>query len=193
MVRSPLGPFASPPTTDGSDMTRMSSPRFAPTRRTLILSAGALAAALPAGRLAAQDALDLRWEDLMPGEGNASALMGIVDHGQLATGFEQPQATGVVTEFDGRTVRLPGFVVPLDYSGQGVTTFILAPYVGACVHVPPPPANQLVLVTTERPYEDAQLFDPVWVTGLFQTASTSTDLATIGYTLTAERIEPYTS
>ena len=87
---------------------------------------------------------------------------------------------------------MPGFIVPIDYKGTGVTAFILVPYVGACVHVPPPPANQLVFVTTSEPYESKGLFEPVNVTGMFGTASTSTQLAEIGYALSADLIEPYT-
>jgi hypothetical protein len=86
---------------------------------------------------------------------------------------------------------MSGFVVPIDYSGTGVTAFLLVPYVGACVHVPPPPANQLVLVSTETPYESKGLFEPVTVTGMFGTASVATQLADVGYALSADAIEPY--
>ena len=68
---------------------------------------------------------------------------------------------------------------------------MLVPYVGACIHVPPPPANQLVLVTTETPYEVDGLFSAVTVTGMFGTASTSTQLADIGYALSAEDIRAF--
>ncbi|WP_428517255.1 DUF3299 domain-containing protein [Roseovarius sp.] len=60
----------------------------------------------------------------------------------------QPPSTGIRTDWTGKTVQPWGFIVPLDHEGTGVTAFILVPYVGACVHVPPPPANQLVFVTT---------------------------------------------
>ncbi len=70
-----------------------------------------------------------------------------------------------------------------------MTAFILVPFVGACVHVPPPPANQLVFVTTEVPYESSGLFEPVNVTGMFGKASTSTQLADIAYALSADHIE----
>ncbi len=76
-------------------------------------------------------------------------------------------------------------------TGAGVSTFILVPYVGACIHVPPPPANQLVFVTTGTPYESSGLFEAVNVTGMFGTASTSTQLADIGYALSADLIEPF--
>lgn len=104
---------------------------------------------------------------------------------------EQPESSGIRTDWNGQVVRLPGFIVPIDYSGTGVTAFILVPYLGACVHVPPPPANQLVFVTTEKPYESSGLFEAVNVVGMFGSASTKTQLAEIGYALSADSIEPY--
>jgi len=88
-------------------------------------------------------------------------------------------------------VRLPGFILPIDYKGTGATAFILVPYVGACVYVPPPPANQLVFVTTEEPYESEGLFEPVNVVRMFGIASISTQLAEIGCAFSADRIEPF--
>ena len=90
-------------------------------------------------------------------------------------------------------MRIPGFIVPIDYSGTGVTAFILVPYVGACVHVPPPPANQLVFVTTPKPYENSGLFEAVNVTGIFGVSTISTQLAEVGYALSADKIEPFQS
>ena len=104
---------------------------------------------------------------------------------------QQPASSGVRPDWNGQNVRLPGFIVPIDYSGKGVTAFILVPYVGACVHVPPPPANQLVFVTTQTPYENAKLFEAISVMGTFGVSSISTHLAQVGYALSAETIEPY--
>jgi len=160
------------------------------TRRTFLV---ATAATLGAGPALAKP-LDLDWDDLVP-DGDTGKLLkdlrGVVQHGQLTTGFDQEAARAVTEEFNGQTVRLPGFVVPLDFSATGVTTFILAPFVGACIHVPPPPANQLVMVTSQKPYEVSGLYDPVEVTGTFGTTATSTELAEVGYTLQASRIRPY--
>ncbi|TCL08777.1 hypothetical protein BXY66_0817 [Shimia isoporae] len=144
----------------------------------------------------ARDTVDLDWSDLIPA-GDMATLMrdlrglGVVQHGELSTGFEQAEAGGVTEAFNGQTVRIPGFVVPLDFSATGVTTFILAPFVGACIHVPPPPANQLVLVTARKPYELVDMFDAVEVTGVFGTAATSTDLAEIGYTIEDAKVRAY--
>ena len=46
----------------------------------------------------------------------------------------------------GQSVRLPGYVVPLEDLAAGIKEFLLVPYFGACVHSPPPPANQIVHV-----------------------------------------------
>ena len=75
--------------------------------------------------------------------------------------------------------------------GTAMTTALLVPYVGACIHVPPPPPNQLVLVSTNMPYESKGLFEPVNVTGVFGTSAAETQLAQVGYALSADLIEPY--
>lgn len=141
----------------------------------------------------AKDFIDLNWTDLIP-EGQPKAPPGIqsmIQHDTLGRSAQQPPSQGVRTEWNGETVRLPGYIVPIDYSGTGVTAFILVPFVGACVHVPPPPAHQLVFVTTQKPYESSGLFEAVNVIGMFGTASTSTQLADIAYALSADEIVPF--
>ena len=152
----------------------------------------ALISAVPA-RVLAEEVIDLEWDDLLPvGEKSIPpVLRGLIEHDEGLPASEQPASSGVRTDWNGRIVRLSGFIVPLDYSGSGVTAFILVPYIGACVHVPPPPANQLVLVTTSTPYENKKMFAAVSVIGMFGTAATSTQLADIGYALSADLIEPY--
>lgn len=155
----------------------------------------ALASLVAAGAARADAAVRLEWEDLLPegarASATANALRGVPDRAPSDVATRQPQSTGVRTDWNGRTVALDGFVVPLEHSGDGVTAFILVPYVGACVHVPPPPANQLVFVTTGCPWQSDGLFEPVTVTGTFGTAPTSTQLAEIGYALSADRIQPF--
>ena len=97
----------------------------------------------------------------------------------------------VVGELDGQTVKLPGFIVPLDFEGQEVTEFLLVPYFGACIHVPPPPANQIVYVKSPDAYELGGLFDAVWVTGTLKTQAHLNDVGDAGYTLEASTIEAY--
>ena len=155
-----------------------------------------MAGIAPGMSLASEDVLDLDWSDMIPPDGDSVTQrlqgLGILPHDEMSTlRAEQPPSSGVRTDFNGKIVRIPGYIVPLETSGSGVTEFILVPYVGACIHVPPPPANQLVFVTTQTPYESSGLFEAVNVTGMFGTASISTQLADIGYALSADLIEPY--
>lgn len=136
--------------------------------------------------------IDLDWVDLLPiGETSLPPeLFGITpDHSKQSA--SQPMSSGTRTDWNGQVVRLPGFIVPLDFKGTGVTAFILVPFVGACIHVPPPPANQLVFVTTNIPYESKGLYEPVNVIGMFGTSSLKTQLADVAYALSADRIVPY--
>ncbi|WP_245710315.1 DUF3299 domain-containing protein [Albimonas donghaensis] len=154
---------------------------------------GLAALGLAAASAQAEDVVDLGWDDLIPqGQPPLSpSLEGVIPHDESAMASGQPASSGVRGDWNGRIVRLSGFVIPLDQDGAGVRVFMLVPYVGACIHVPPPPANQLVLVTSERPYEAEGLFAPVTVTGMFGAAATSTRLAEVGYALSADRIEAY--
>ena len=141
----------------------------------------------------AKDYIDLDWSDLLPEDQVAipPLLQDLIDHEQTNPMSQQPRSMGVRSDWNGQTVRIPGFIVPIDYSGAGLTAFILVPFVGACVHVPPPPANQLVFVTTETAYESAGLYEPVDVIGTFGAASMTTELAQVAYALSADRIIPY--
>ncbi len=141
----------------------------------------------------AEDVVDLSWTDLLP-EGESTVpnvLQGFIDHESAPLSSQQPASSGVRTDWNGQIIRLPGFIVPIDQRDTGVVAFILVPFVGACVHVPPPPANQLVFVTTEEPYASEGLYEPVHVTGMFGVSSISTHLADIGYALSANKIAPY--
>ena len=148
---------------------------------------------------------ELEWEELMP-EGwdplaELEELMGenlqdIADDSaqavQLMNAYQAAiRSAPVVGELDGRKVRLPGFVVPLDFDGAETSEFLLVPYFGACIHVPPPPSNQIVYVTTAGSYPLQELFEPVWVTGVINTQAHLNELGDAGYTMRATIIEPY--
>jgi uncharacterized protein len=105
----------------------------------------------------------------------------------------------LVPELDGRNIKLPGYVLPLDFDGTLVKSFLLVPYVGACIHVPPPPPNQIVYVKVKQGFENGELFAPVWVTGRMSTGMNKTSLTWVdgatdvdfGYSLQATEVEPY--
>jgi uncharacterized protein len=87
-------------------------------------------------------------------------------------------------------VRIPGFLVPLDAQAGKVRQFLLVPYFGACLHSPPPPANQIIDVTTSTPVT-LQMMDAVWVTGVLQTLISDTSMGTSGYRMSAVKVERY--
>lgn len=98
----------------------------------------------------------------------------------------------VVPQLDGKRVKLPGFVVPLEGDGKTLSEFLLVPYFGACIHVPPPPSNQVVYVKV--PKSDATIrkaFDTVWVIGTLSAKPFNSDLGDAGYQLEAEQVLPY--
>lgn len=105
-----------------------------------------------------------------------------------ATRASTPPA--VVESLNGKRILIGGYVVPLDFDATTVKEFLLVPFVGACIHVPPPPANQIVYVKTVKGIQVKSMFEPVYVTGTLTTAPSFTGLADAGYTLDAERVDP---
>ncbi len=95
----------------------------------------------------------------------------------------------VVQELDGKRVHIGGYVVPLDFDATNVKEFLLVPFVGACIHVPPPPPNQIVYVKVSQGFDVKETFDPVWVTGFLKVTPAFTGLAEAGYSLDAEKVE----
>ena len=148
--------------------------------------------ALAAPVRAADETIELQWEDLIPGL-QTFVAMGLVQHGQNILDVDPGAiaAAGSVKEFDGKRVAISGFVVPLDLDATTVTEFLLVPYIGACIHVPPPPPNQVVYVRSAKGVRITGLFDAVTVTGVLRQAEMNTELAEAGYRITADKVEAY--
>ena len=104
----------------------------------------------------------------------------------------QPMDFNVNTKLDGQQVRLPGFIVPLELDARGlVTEFFLVPYFGACIHVPPPPPNQLVYVVMDKGISLDSMYSAYWITGKLATKRRDTSLGAAAYTLAGTRAEEY--
>ena len=158
------------------------------------LMVAAMAGLIVAGDVSAgPKPLDLTWDQLVPeGSGKpdytrVSPVLQIIKG--LTSGEARPAP--VVVSLDGRDVRLSGYVVPLKHEGMRVSEFLLVPYVGACIHVPPPPRNQIVHVTAKKPFRFKGLFAAVTVTGTMSTRTSETELAETGYRISGGGIEPY--
>lgn len=102
----------------------------------------------------------------------------------------QPDAP-VVHTYNGQVVKIPGFVVPLEGTAEKTTEFLLVPYFGACIHVPPPPSNQIVHVTFAEGVAIDDLYDAVWVTGTLSTEGWKGEIASVGYQLTGISVAPF--
>ena len=108
----------------------------------------------------------------------------------------------LVEELDGETVKIPGFVLPLEYEGTRIREFLLMPYLGACLHTPPPPANQVIRGSLAQPHDLQEMWHPVWILGRLKTGHATNKLeeegydslsnVSSGYSMDVESIEPYT-
>ena len=105
----------------------------------------------------------------------------------------------VVAQLDGQRLRMAGYLWPLETRDRKVTEFLLVPWVGACIHMPPPPPNQIVYVKYPQGIEASVVFAPVWIQGTMKTVRStpnlyledgSADIPT-GYSLQANLVEPY--
>ena len=113
--------------------------------------------------------------------------------------LRRQRAHAVVEHLNGKQIRMPGYALPLEYTDKKITEFLLVPWVGACIHTPPPPPNQIVYVKLENGIENAGRFTPVWVTGEMTVKAATKNLylvdgssgIDVGYSLRASQVEPY--
>ncbi len=140
--------------------------------------------------LNAQAPKELYWEDLVPTDFVVpEAPPPAIDHEGNMT-QAQPNAP-LVESLDGMLVKIPGFVVPLEGDPDALTEFLLVPYFGACIHVPPPPSNQIVYVRFSEPVPIDNLYDAVWVTGKLSTQGWKGDIASVGYRLSGSAVSAF--
>jgi uncharacterized protein len=100
-------------------------------------------------------------------------------------------ASDALRALDGKRVRLPGFIVPLDDLEDTVKEFLLVPYYGACVHVPPPPPNQLVYAQMARGSTPTSWWQAVWLEGTLHITRYQSVYGVAGFRMTVERVTPY--
>jgi hypothetical protein len=141
--------------------------------------------------------LDLDWKELLP-EGERSHFTAVAPppvhdyRGEGGPPAVQAQDFTVNKSLEGATVRLPGFIVPLEAVKSGdVSEFLLVPYFGSCIHVPPPPPNQIVYVHIGKHPGIESIYDAYWITGKLHLQTKTTRLGSTAYELSAEKIEVY--
>ena len=101
-------------------------------------------------------------------------------------------STDVNPSMDGQKIRIPGFVVPLEFDEeQTISQFFLVPYFGACLHMPPPPPNQIILVDAPEGVQMSALYEPFWLEGEVSTVVTENDMAKSAYAMQLHKLSPY--
>ena len=159
-------------------------------------------AAKPAGAAKAQE---ISWDDLIPaGWDPAAQFSDLIDEGAAGWQDTDPRAqqlyqrlrevwdnAPVVPEMAGKNIRLPGYVVSIEETKDGMTEMLLVPNFGACIHTPPPPANQIIHVTLPKPEKGFESLDAVWITGPLEVVHTDSELGVSGYSIAATAIEKY--
>lgn len=144
---------------------------------------------VPLALMAKEEPKELEWEDLVPA-GYTAPAPDIAHIGRAMAGPQSINAP-VVKELNGKLVKIPGFVVPLEGDDEWVTEFLLVPYFGACIHVPPPPSNQLIHVKMPNGAPVEAMYDPIYVIGVIKTESWEGELAQVGYSMDGTDIAPY--
>ncbi len=161
-----------------------------------------------------QEYKTIEWFDLMPQE-DIDAILNPPDYiTELEDGFLEDQisnqisnaialakddpyqralvSTKIIPEMNGQAIRLPGFIVPLEFDEeQLITQFFLVPYFGACIHEPPPPPNQIIFVNYSAGLQLDALYEPFWISGVLATTLVENETATAAYSMQMDSYEVY--
>lgn len=154
---------------------------------------GLLLLLLSAVAFAAKEApRELDWLELMPkDEVEALQQVPTVDHSGMFK-MEQQGSFRTIPELDKTYVKLPGYIVPVDVDdNQKMSSFFLVPYFGACIHVPPPPPNQIVYVTLMEPIDVTDIYDAFWIEGMLHVESVQKEIAASAYVIKADKVTLY--
>jgi len=153
------------------------------------------------------EATELGWEDLIPDDfvqpENPFATMSQEEIDKLLDGSKESNAemarlqeefnyAPVVESLDGKHVKIPAYITPLEFDGQTeAKEFLLVPYVGACMHTPPPPANQIVHAQSPKIVKIPGIYEAVWAIGTIHADTVKSDIAESGYRLEVDHVLPY--
>lgn len=146
---------------------------------------------LPAGLVLAADSppRELDWLELMPKE-EVTALMEtptVAHQGMFKA--EQTGSFKAMKELDGANIKIAGYIVPVEVdSDNQMSEFFIVPYFGACIHVPPPPPNQIILAKLAKPIPVTEIYDAYWIEGTLNVETVKNDIAASAYTLTTTQV-----
>lgn len=154
-----------------------------------------LAAAVAPGGPSKIWALD--WDQLLPEKerGNYAPGPPMPTHDYLGEGAlaaRQIMHFETNPKLDNRTIRIAGFIAPINIDSTGkIRDFYLVPYFGACIHVPPPPPNQLIYVKLTTPADIESTYSAYWVTGKISIQKVTTAFGATAYSMQGDEIKEY--
>ena len=156
----------------------------------------------------------ITWDDLSPNKDQGAelnfdmnaAIIGIPDISEFDGSKErldnflddmafmkemQGEGGFINMELNNKEIKIAGYIAPIAFDGDNVTEFLLVPYRGACIHVPPPPANQIIYVKSTNGLKVDEIWSPKWITGVLTANSISTIVADVGYSIKEALVSPY--
>lgn len=164
---------------------------------------GGKAAAPAAAKATPGQPRQITWEELVPKDWDPAKEFKGMDLSALDDG--DPRANELLMKMqevsnnaptnpamNGTEIKIPGFIVPLEEAKGEVTEFLLVPYFGACIHTPPPPANQIVHVVAASAVKGLHAMDTVYVSGMLKAARySSVDMGVSGYEIQSAAVERF--
>lgn len=154
-----------------------------------LIALALLLALAPAGN-ADEQPRKLSWEEMMPlGWKPSMPDFSTFFHDPTSPAAAQDKDAPVVEALDDQLVAIEGWLVPLEWGHDALKDFLFVPWFGACIHVPPPPPNQIIRVTLAKGVPEREMFEPQRLTGRLRTERSESELALAGYTMRDARTE----
>jgi len=173
-------------------------------RRCLLLTAGISSGVMHPLLALAAAYKEIDWEELIPEGWRKQVILELARMRRFANAEDgDPKAAQayaklkktwdaapIVKSMIGKKVRIPGYVVPLDAERMQSSDFLIVPYFGACVHTPPPPANQIIMIIPPQGTR-TRTMDAIWVEGVLGEQRTFSEAGTSAYVIKADKVTPY--
>jgi hypothetical protein len=162
------------------------------------------------------EATVITWDDLSPAKGEKvkknidknAGIIGIPDISEFGGSQErfdiflddmkflkEMQGDGgfINMNLNNKKIKIAGYIAPITFDGDDITEFLFVPYRGACIHVPPPPPNQIIYVKSASGLKADDMWAPQWITGTLSASPVSTFVADVGYSMEEASVSPYST
>lgn len=153
-------------------------------------------------KAATQGYQEISWETLVPKSWDPTKLFEGIDFDNFQD--SDPRAMELLEKMrkawddapadpklHGTRIRIPAFLIPFEASKGQLKEFLLVPYFGACLHTPPPPANQIIHAVANKPLKEAEMMSAVWVSGTLEVQRSDTEYGMSSYRMKADLVKPY--